>query len=234
MRGSPQSAQLGFDFEPRTWGGKRAGAGRKRSRTSDVPHRARPAVRKYDVQHVVLRTRKDVPRLRRGKTYQAIRHALQRTLGETAFRVVHTSIQRNHLHFLIEANDKGALSHGMRSLAIMAARAINRVLGRQGKVFAYRYHASSISSPRQMRNALSYVLNNWRRHDEDETCEAAHRAMLDPYTTAISFRGWREAEQFAVPAGYEPLPSAAPETWLLRVGWERRGKISVFEVPGGI
>ena len=122
----------------------------------------------------------------------------------------------------------------MRSLAITAARAINKVLGRSGKVFAYRYHATAISSPRQMRNALSYVLNNWRRHDEDESSEAAHCATLDPYSTAISFRGWREADQFAVPAGYEPLPRAAPETWLLRVGWERHGRISAFEVPGAL
>ena len=108
-------------------------------------------------------------------------------------------------------NDGAALSHGMRSLAIMAARAINRVLGRKGRVFAYRYHATAISSPRQMRNALSYVLNNWRRHDEDESSEAAHRASLDPYSTAVHFRGWREGV-FAVPAGFEPLPSAAPES----------------------
>jgi len=201
--------------------------------SSDAPHRTRPRVRKYDVQHVVLRTRRDVPRLRRGKTYEAIRRALQRTLGETAFRVVHTSIQRNHLHFLIEANDGAALSHGMRSLAIMAARAINRVLGRTGSVFAYRYHATAISSPRQMRNALAYVLNNWRRHDEDESSEAAHRAVLDRYSTAIHFRGWREGV-FAVPARFEPLPSAAPETWLLRVGWERHGPISAWAVPGPI
>ncbi len=224
--------QLALDLRVRTWGGRREGAGRKKTgRCHDAPHRERPAIRRYDVQHVVLRTRKDVPRLRRGKTYAAIARALRRTLGETAFRVCHTSIQRNHLHFLIEANDKGALSHGMRSLAITAARAINRVLGRTGKVFAYRYHATAISSPRQMRNALSYVLNNWRRHDEDETCEAAHRATLDPYSTAIHFRGWREGT-FSPPANYEPLPSAAAETWLLRVGWERHGRISAFDVPG--
>ncbi len=128
-----RDGQLAFDLEPRRRGGKREGAGRKETgRCSDAPHRARPRVRRFGVQHVVLRTRKDVPRLRRGKTYEAIRRALQRTLGETAFRVCHTSIQRNHLHFLIEANDGAALSHGMRSLAIMAARAINRVLGRTG------------------------------------------------------------------------------------------------------
>ena len=232
MRDPGAHEQLAFDLRPRTRGGKREGAGRKKTgRCRDAPHRCRPRVRKYDVQHVVLRTRKDVGRLRRGKTYLAIRRALERTLGETAFRVVHTSIQRNHLHFLIEAEHAQALSHGMRSLAIMAARAINRVLDRKGRVFAYRYHATAISSPRQMRNALAYVLNNWRRHDEDESSEAAHRAALDPYSTAIRFRGWREGV-FAMPSGFEALPSAAPETWLLRVGWERHGPIGAFEVPG--
>ena len=224
--------QLGLDWRRDKRGGKRKGAGRKKTgRCSDAPHRRRPAVRRYDVQHIVLRTCKGVPRLRCGKTYQAIARALRRTLGETAFRVCHTSIQKNHLHFLIEAEDAAALSHGMRSLAIMAARAINRVLCRRGKVFAYRYHATAIASPRQMRNALSYVLNNWRRHEEDHTSEVAERATLDPYSTAIHFRGWREGV-FAAPRRYEPLPAAAPETWLLRVGWERHGRISAWDVPG--
>jgi REP-associated tyrosine transposase len=189
-------------------------------------------VNKYNVQHVVLRTRKSVPRLRRGATYAAIARALRHTLGEHAFRVVHTSIQHNHLHFLVEADDKAALSHGMRSLAIVAARAINRVCKRSGKVFAYRYHATAISSPRQMRNALSYVLNNWRRHNEDERSEAARHATLDPYSTALAFRGWKEAPRFALPADYVPLPCAEATTWLLNVGWQRHGPISAFEVPG--
>src|SRR6185312_13469952 len=103
---------------------------------------------------VVIRTRRDVPRLRRGPTYRAIDRALRHVLGEHAFRVVHTSIQHNHLHFLVEAHDKDALSHGMRSLTITAARAINRVLGRKGRVFEYRYNAKAITNPRQMRNAL--------------------------------------------------------------------------------
>jgi hypothetical protein len=120
----------------------------------------------------------------------------------------------------------------MRSLAICAALAINRVCGRRGKVFAYRYHAKAITSPRQMRNTLAYVLNNWRRHNEDERSAAARSAMLDPYSTAIRFTGWKEVPRFAVPVGYEPLPAAAPETWLLRVGWRRHGLVSVHEVPG--
>jgi hypothetical protein len=135
---------------------------------------------------------------------------------------------------LVEADDKKALSRGMRSLAITAARAINRVLGRKGRVFAYRYNSKAITSPRQMRNALSYVLNNWRRHSEHLRSTEAGHSRLDPYSTAIHFRGWREPPQMNVSADYVPLPSAEPQTWLLRVGWQRYGRISAYEVPGGL
>ena len=83
-----------------------------------------------------------------------------------------------------------------------------------------------------MRNALAYVLNNWRRHSEDERSPAARMATLDPYSTAIHFRGWKQAPKFRAPSGYEPLPSAEATTWLLRVGWERHGRISAYAVPG--
>ena len=229
-----RAAQLDLDLRPApTWGGARKGAGRKKT-SRDVAHIARPEISKRHPLHVVLRTRKDVPRLRRGPTYRAIERALRHTLAEHAFRVVHTSIQHNHLHFLVEANDKRALSHGMRSLTICAALAINRVLGRRGEVFAYRYNAKPITNPRQMRNALSYVLNNWRRHHEHLRSQAAGRSRLDPYSTAIHFRGWREPPQLAVRSDYVPLPSAEPQTWLLRVGWQRYGAISAYEEPGGV
>ncbi len=232
-RRANKGGQLDLDLRPKTHGGARAGAGRKKTgRCLDAPHRARPEVSRHHPLHVVLRTRKDVPRLRRGPTYRAIDRALRHTLGEHAFRVVHTSIQHNHLHFLIEADDKAALSHGMRSLTICAALAINAVCGRRGKVFAFRYNAKAITSPRQMRNALSYVLNNWRRHNEDERSVDARTATLDPYSTAIQFQGWKEAARFALPAGYEPLATAEPQTWLLQVGWRRHGLISAWAVPG--
>jgi len=225
--------QLDLDLRPKTHGGAREGAGRKKTgRCLDTPHRERPQVSKHHPQHVVLRTRKDVPRLRRGPTYRAIDRALRHALGEYAFRVVHTSIQHNHLHFLIEADDKAALSRGMRSLAICAARAINRVCGRRGKVFAFRYNAKPITNPRQARNTLCYVLNNWRRHKEDLRSPAAGRSRLDPYSTAIHFRGWRESPQLAVRDDYVPLPAAEPQTWLLRVGWQKHGSISAYAVPG--
>jgi REP element-mobilizing transposase RayT len=215
-----------------TWGGARKGAGRKKTTKRGGFHRLRPALAPWKPVHVVLRVKKDVPRLRTGRAYRAIRRVLVRYLGREGFRVVHLSIQHNHIHFLVEAAGKRALGRGMQSLAINCARALNAELGRRGKVFAYRYHATQITTPRQARNTLAYVLNNWRHHREDLANAATRAAMLDPYSSAVSFDGWHRAPKFAIPASYKPLPVSRPRTDLLANAWLWFGKILMDEVPG--
>lgn len=155
---------------------------------------------------------------------------LGRYLGRSEFRIVHVSIQHNHLHLIVEARDARALTRGMQSFAISVARAINADSRRVGSVFAGRYHATQITSARQSRNALAYVLNNWRRHREDVVDARCLHAQLDPYSSAISFDGWTRT--FGVPAGYQPLPVSSPQTELLRRGWLQHGRLDPWEVPG--
>ena len=212
-------------------GGSRRGAGRKKSGLRrGGPHRTRPALSSRHPVHAVLRTVRGVPRLRQACMYQAIRRVLVRYIGCADFRVVHISIQHNHLHLIVEASGARALSHGMQSFAINAARAINAAWGREGSVFAFRYHATQIKTDRYARNAISYVVNNWRRHREDFFDGASRRAKLDPFSSAITFTGF--TERFANPAGYDPLPVSPPETELLRSGWRRFGRIDPSERPG--
>lgn len=216
----------------RKHGGLRPGAGRPRNRVRhDADHVRRPEVNPKHPLHVVLRTVPGVPRLRSAAIFPAIRAAIARTM-RSAFRVVHTSIQGNHLHFIVEAERRELLTRGMQALAIIAARAINRVVGRTGKVFAHRYHATPIRSPRQMRHTLAYVLNNWRRHGEDRASARAGAAAIDPYSTAIWFGGWKGVGRFRWRKTFEPLPSANPTTWLLTVGWLTCGAIDPRERPG--
>jgi hypothetical protein len=131
-----------------------------------------------------------------------------------------------------------ALGKGVRALSISAAHRLNAAIGeergagrRRGRVFTDRYHAEVIRSPKQCRNELAYVLNNWRRHGEDV---AARRTKVDPYSSGVAFAGWagREGVPFFWPRGYEPLPVSYPATWLLSQGWRRGGEIAVDERPG--
>ena len=217
--------------EPKKHGGARRGAGRKKTGLRrGGPHRARPALLSRHPVHAVLRTVRGVPRLRQACMYEAIRRVLVRYIGRGDFRVVHISIQHNHLHLIVEASGARALSRGMQSFAINAARAINAAWGREGSVFAFRYHATQIKTDRYARNAISYVVNNWRRHREDFFDGASRRAKLDEFSSAITFTGW--TERFVTPADHDPLPVSPPATELLRTAWRRFGRTDPCERPG--
>ena len=235
-RGDRQ-ATLDEARKPTGRGGWRPGAGRKETGKRVGPkHRTRAEIGPDKPIHVVLRTHKAVGRLRRRLVYQVARHALARMLGRADFRVVHVSVQHNHLHLLVEADDRHALARAVQGLSISISRRLNRALGRDGRVFACRYDAKVIVAPRQARHALAYVLNNWRRHREDWRSPAARKAAVDPYSSAPQFDGWREltpAEARAtLPRDYEALPTAAATTWLLTTGWKRHGVIGIHERPG--
>jgi putative transposase len=224
-------------------GGPRKNAGRKK--TGDfASHATRPRIDKRHPQSVTLRVVPEVGWLRRLDTYAAVRHALRAVLPRSLeFRIVHVSVQNTHVHLIVEAKDKRALSNGMRAFQISAAKAINSAFSyrrrlqqrRCGRVFADRYYAEDIGSVRQVRNTLSYVLNNWRRHRVDDTPYALFDGRLDPYASGLAFTGWRELipeDERSLPSDYEPPAVSKPQTWLLNMGWTRARPISMFETPG--
>jgi hypothetical protein len=100
-------------------GGKRRGAGRPpKGQRAGSPHRQRPYLHARYPVHVVLRVISAVGNLRRRCVYQAIPGATLTAARREDFRVVHLSIQRTHIHLLVEANDKGALARGMQGFQI--------------------------------------------------------------------------------------------------------------------
>ena len=137
-------------------GGKRAGAGRKRTLRGRArgKHRVRPFHDRRLPVHVVLRVTQQVGRLRRPQAYAAVRAAMIALVGRADFRVVHLSIQRHHIHLLCEADDRRALANGVRALCVSAARRLNAMVAeapgvpRRGRVFTDRYHATTLEKPR--------------------------------------------------------------------------------------
>ena len=158
-------------FEYRTRGGKRKGAGRPpKGERSSEPHKERDEIDPRHPLHVTTRVVAGLGSLRKRDIFRAVRAATMVVFERSDFHLVEASIQYNHLHLLVEAADKDALSAGMKSFLISVAKRINAMfLGRTGKrrkgsVFADRYHANPLTSPRQVRNTIAYVLNTFRRH----------------------------------------------------------------------
>jgi len=191
-----RGVQLGLSARGRR-GGMRAGAGRKRiprHKRSYVPHIRRPKVTKSTPVHVTLRCVAGLPSLRRANPQRFIERVFAKE-NRRGFRLVHYSIQGNHLHLICEGRDTQALSRGVQRVSSMMARKLNRYFSRRGRLFKERFHGVVIKTPRQMRAALRYVLLNHHKH-QVEAMRAAQPSGgsvvgFDAYSSARYFDGWR-------------------------------------------
>jgi REP element-mobilizing transposase RayT len=106
--------------------------------------------------------------LRSRRCFSALAQSFAAASNQFGFRLVHYSVQGNHIHFLVEAEDKRALSRGMQGLTIRMARALNRVMNnRKGKVFSDRYQCDQVKGGAIQR--LKRLRDNNQNHEAEET-----------------------------------------------------------------
>jgi len=208
-------------------GGRRPGAGRKPGPNPRIRHRSRGAFRRRLPCHVTLKVRAGVRSLRTVRLVRELERSFAAGCEREDFRLVHYSLQGNHAHLIVEADDELALGRGMKALGSRLARAVNRIFERSGPVLADRYHLRMLRTPREVRNALAYVLLNARRHAAEAGRTLSRAVGIDPASSGRWFDGWRNG----VARAPSP-PVAAPRSWLLAMGWRRRGLLGPDEIPG--
>jgi REP-associated tyrosine transposase len=203
-------------------------------------HLRRPVHDHRHPLHVIVHLRQGLPTLRSQSMFDCVREQIRR--ASTRYqRIVHFSVQSNHIHLVVEANDRGRLAQGMKGFGVRVARHLNQLLGCRGTVWDDRYYARALASPREVRNVLVYVLGN----------RAKHGGMpgRDPCSSHAYFDGWMtdletararaspdDARARDRPASTsrtldDDPPVSEPSTWLLAVGWKRLGLILDHERP---
>jgi len=131
-----------------------------------------------------------------------VQRALELARRRAGFRVVHFSVQHNHVHLIVEADDRRAMSNGLRAVIASVARGLNVVMDVSGPRFDDRYHEHVLSTPTEVRNALHYVIGNRATHLARWGRSIA-RGFVDPFSSIA-----------------EPNVKK-PRSWLLREGWTR-------------
>lgn len=179
--------------------------------------------------HVTLRVSRAVGNLRSKRRFQSIKQALRGGAERFECRLVHFSVQKNHLHLLVEPRDRRSLMRAMKGLQVRLARRLNNALQRRGQVFSDRYHAHVLRTPREARHAIAYVLLNARKHAAQGGHTLPER-WIDPYSSARWFEGF---ENGGAVTTSEVRIGGPPCVWLLQRGWRDAGPIFVEEVPGG-
>ena len=242
-----QTRQLELELRLRGWGGKREGAGRKPGPNPGLPHLRRAPLASRHPCHVTLKVRPDLPSLRDSRLVRELERSFAHACDRGDFRLVHYSIQSNHLHLIVEARDVDALGRGMKALGSRLARAVNRVFGRKGRVLLDRFHYVVLRTPTQVRNVLRYVLLNARRHlkrkprttriESGSTRIDPGSTRIDPASSGRWFEGWRRSAAGLVAQARERpgggvVAIATPHTWLLAEGWRKAGpRLDPAEVP---
>ena len=225
---------------------RRGRRGRKRPGPKPGPrpavrHRTRPVHKHWHPLHVTLRAVPGLPSFRAQMLYKALDRALRRTRRED-FRIVEFSVQDNHVHLIVEADDNDALARGMKSFSVRANRLFNIASGRKrGRVWGDRYHRVDLTSPRQVRNALVYCLNNRKKHAN----VGRGTTTIDLCSSALWFDGWTTSRARDGTTRDAPThdstdrargpslsrPTELARTYLLRTGWHRHGFIHPGEFP---
>ena len=170
--------------------GQRRGDPRRRKRTRGVKlgrppkgprsserHKEREAFKPNQPLHVTLRAIDQVGRLRTAAAYRAIREALIMTLWRESCRVVHLSIQHNHVHLLVEAESREALSRGMQGFQISAAKHINAEIskGRVKGVSWYQAKRRGLIPAERQRRKGTRVSRPLPRRDHQDAASGAER-----------------------------------------------------------
>src|SRR5437588_5930572 len=118
-------------------------ASASRSGRAGVPHLSREAISPRHPVHVTMRVQSGVGYLRAYWRARLLEDAFREARLRFGMRIIHYSIQGNHLHLLVEVDSAESLSRGMQGLAIRVAKGLNALSGTKGAVFA-----RSLSLPR--------------------------------------------------------------------------------------
>jgi hypothetical protein len=180
-----------------------------------------------------LRARYGLPSFRQQRVHKIfadVLRAQRRRRYKDEFRVVHFSIQRDHLHLVVEADTEraasagyNALRSGISGLAIAFARRLNKLLSRKGQVWADRYHRRDLKTPKEVSVGYLYIFGNYTHHGEWSYGDG----VLDIHSSAWVFEGWVLPRE-PPPTDLLPLlPVCRAQTWLASKGYLKHGRLSI-------
>jgi REP element-mobilizing transposase RayT len=220
-------------------GGRRKGAGRKAAKRADGkrvhnPHSKRERFTRSRPVHVTVRVIDGLPSLRGAMLAPLVLKALEAGNEREGFRLVHFSVQSNHIHAICEAEGAEALGAAIKGLNVRIARAINKRLGRKGQVVEDRFHLEVLRTPTQVRNAVRYVLRNGEKHGVHVVVRHGDpRPCPDPLSSAAWYGYWKEGGLNVLATQSAATVVRPAQGFLLREGLRRMERLSLLDaLPG--
>ena len=190
------------------------------TKTGRVPHRKRPTVEKSLAAHVTWKLVDGLRNLRFPEMMRVLERCFRAGKERFGFKLATYTVLSNHVHLIVTAPNDKALRAGLQGLGIRMARAINRVLGRRGKVFGDRFFSRPLVDHRSVKWAVRYALLNARKHQVP-----LPKGAWDPYSSARFNKRVTDEPRGSWPVASEYINAMHPIGLALRF-------IGPDEVPG--
>jgi len=150
-----------------------------KERVSRIYHQSRPTLPKDRPLHVTIKfDKKKIATLRNKIFYREIRKSLRR-LRVKGVRLIEFSVQKDHIHFLLESANKIVLGKAMRALSISLSKRFSLLLNRKIKALKSRYHLHILNTLKELKNARQYILNNSAKHNSVKDADDLYFSRAD-------------------------------------------------------
>lgn len=144
-----------------------------------MAHEKREQVRTHIPLHINFKYKLSVKNKEGLKAlHKAIKNARSHGL-----KIIHFSLQHNHVHLIIVATNNRILTKGMRSLTITLSKTLDK-----GRIQLQRYHLHVLRTRKEAKNAFHYVLFNERKHTGKMTIDSYSSVRLLGSAKEIAIR----------------------------------------------
>lgn len=141
----------------------RKGAGRPAIQDRGIRHICRDVIKKTVNMHITIKLEKKKAGLKNKVTLQLLHKAIKKA-RMSGLRILHYTLEFDHIHLMTEADCNASLSKGMQSFGITFSKGINKIKSQNGRVYKHRYHLRLLKSRQEVRNVIAYILGNGARH----------------------------------------------------------------------
>lgn len=153
------------------------GAGRKAKVDKGIRHTKREEFFRPSSLHLTIKVRKTSAEIKSKAVLKVLHRAILRARSK-GLRMIHYTLEYDHVHLLVEASSNQQLHSGMQAFGICFAKGINKVKGRKGNVYKHRYHLHLLRSAREVKNVLHYILKNGIKHGRTYCAVDPFNSML--------------------------------------------------------
>ena len=150
-------------------------AGRPAKNDKGIRHIKREIIHRPTSLHLTIKVRENKADIKSKRILKALHHAILRARLK-GLRIIHYTLEYNHVHLLVEASENKILQRGMLALGISFSKAINKFKCLKGAVYKHRYHFRKINSSRELKNVLHYIFHNGIHHKRT-------KSLIDPFNS---------------------------------------------------